>query len=43
MGGVSSTVFYDVEKSSITYIEGRAKLGRGRGSFEVATELHLET
>jgi hypothetical protein len=34
-GGVSSTVFYDVGNSSVTDIEGRAELRRGRGSSEV--------
>jgi hypothetical protein len=41
-GCVSSTVFYDVGKPSVTDIEGRAELGRGEGPFEVATEPCLE-
>jgi hypothetical protein len=36
-------VFYDVGKSSVTYIEVRAELGRGGGPSEVATELYIET
>jgi hypothetical protein len=42
-GGVISTVYDDVGKSSITGIRGRAKLGQGGGPSEVATEPCLET